>query len=229
MKKRRIFIFIYIISAVSVCFSFTSCSAGDGVYEGLMSFLGFDMNDYEGEDVVREVGSDDAVYGEIQKIIEILMLDSTHLEPFDSPRDAAAGNRDAILNHMLNTGYAGYSGNSELLAEASSEYPQYNITTLIPESDLESTVYRFFGGDSSVKHESSVRYTYLSRVAAYTTTGQPLAVTVELKITSLSETEHTYRVSFTLKGEDGGSESYNAMIMKREDETMYMRYLRAES
>ncbi len=197
-----------------------------------MSILGFDMNDYESEDIIRTLSESDAEYADILKIIDILTLDSIRLSTFESPREAAAGNRDAILNYMLNNGYAAYSGNSELLTRASEEYPQYSITTLIPQGDLESTVYRYFGGDSSVQHGSSVRYMYLGRVSAYTTTGLPLATTVKVKITNASETEHTFRVSFQVTGtgaESGATEtaSYIAMFMKREDEKIYMRYLRA--
>ena len=228
MKKRVIHIFIFILSAVSVCVTFTSCSGGEGMYEKLMTALGFDMNDYENEEIVRTLKDDSDTYAEIVKMIGILTLDSARIEPFETPREAASGNRDAILNYMLNTGYAGYSGNSALLEEASREYPQYNITTLIPVSDLESTVYRYFGGDASIRHDNSVRYTYLSRVSAYTTTGQPLSVTVTVKVKNIVETEHTYRVSFTLSDENGDTATYTSMIMKREDESLYMRYLRLD-
>ncbi len=226
MKKR----FRHILLApllLAAVLSLASCSGGE-LYSSIMSSFGFDMNDYEAEAVVRVVPPEDAGYSEIEKMIGILTLDSAHIAPFENPREAASGNRDAILNYMLNTSYSAYSGNSELLAEASREYPQYNITTLIPEADLESTVYRWFGGSSSVKHESSARYPYLSRVGAYTAAGQPMQVTVTVDINNCVETEHTYRVSFSLTDENGETESYSAMIMKREDETMYMKYLRTE-
>lgn len=225
--KKSVKIFIYIMSALTAALTLSACSGE--VYQSLMSALGFDMNDYEAEGIIRVPGTDDEAYSEIEKMIGILTLDSARIGTFESPREAASGNRDAILNYMLNTGYAGYSGNSALLSHASEEYPQYNITTLIPEGDLESTVYRWFGGDTSVQHESSLRYIYLSRVNAYTTTGQPLSVTVTLKINNCVETEHTYRVGFTLTDENGESASYSAMVMKREDETLYMRYLRTEA
>ncbi len=218
---------IAIIAAISLA----ACSGGEGsAYYKLMTALGFDMNNYESEPMTRFVPSDDEVCGEIERIIGMLTVDSARVTPFETPREASSGNRDAILNYMLNFGYAAYNGNSELLAEAAEAYPQYNITTLIPEGDFESTVYRYFGGDASVIHEDSVRYKYLPRVRAYTTTGQPLTVTVEIELSSCIETEHTYRVSFTLTDGSGGSASYSAMMMKREDGTMYMRYLRdAES
>lgn len=213
---------------VASAVSLAACSGGGSIYTSIMSAFGFDMNDYGAEDILRVLGPEDEGYEGIVKIIGILTLDSARIAPFENPRDAASGNRDAILNYMLNTSYAAYSGNSELLSMASEEYPQYNITTLIPEGDFESTVYRFFGGNSSVKHENSARYMYLERVGAYTAAGQPLSVTVTVNISNCVETDHTYRVAFTLTDETENTASYTAMIMKREDGTMYMRYLRSE-
>ena len=221
MRRARIVLLIALSAAAAML---VSCSGA--AYETIMTWLGFDMKDYESEQMVRRVSEDENAYAEITRIIGILTLDNAAITPFESPRGASSGNRDAILNYMLGTGYAAYSGNSELLADAVEEYPQYNITTLIPEKDYESAVYRNFGGDESVTHESGVRYTYLPRVHAYTTTGQPLTVTVTLTVDSCVETEHTYRDGFTLTDESGESRSYNSMFMKREDETIYMRFLR---
>ena len=218
----------FIISAVFVCISLTACSGGEGsLYYMLMTALGFDMNDYESEETIRVVKEDDAEYEEIVRIIGMLVIDNSHITPFTSPREASSGNRDAILNYMLAENYAAYNGNSALLLSASEEYPQYNITTLIPQRDFESTVYRNFGGDASVTHESGVRYTYLPRVSAYTTTGQPITVSVTITVDTCVETENTFRVTFTLTDSGEKSASYSAMMMKREDETIYMRYLKS--
>ncbi len=233
MKRHGIRLFLRAAALALLSCLLTSCgSAGGALYNNVMSFLGFDMNDYESEPATRILTADDEECAEMLRIIDMLTLDSVRLVPFETPREAAAGNRDAILNYMLNNGYAAYSGNSELLERAAEEYPQYSITTLIPEADLESTVYKCFGGDASVRHGNSVRYTYLSRVSAYTTTGLPLATTVTVTLSNICETEHTYRVSFTVTGTEGEggaevSENYTAMFMKREDETIYMRFLRA--
>ena len=221
--KRAGVMLILTLSAVAAML--VSCSGG--AYNTVMTWLGFDMKDYESEPMVRRVTEDDSAYGEITRIISMLTTDSVVISPFESPRGASSGNRDAILNYMLGTGYAAYSGNSELLASAAEEYPQYNITTLIPEKDYESAVYRNFGGDESVTHGDSIRYTYLPRVRAYTTTGQPITVSVTLTVTSCIETEHTYRVSFSLTDSTGETRRYTSMFMKREDETIYMRFLRA--
>ncbi len=210
----------------AVCLSFVSCSGGEGtLYNSVMTMLGFDMNDYENEAAIHFPDKDDEIYGEIEGIISILIYDSVYLSTFETTRDAASGNVDAILNYMLKTSYSAYSGNSALLKEAEELYPQYHITTLIPKADYESYVYRYFGGGSSVQHASSARFTFLTKLNAYTTTGQPVTSEVEVDVTSCVETTHTYRVAFTLSK---GSEEvdYTAMIMKREDGTLYMKHLR---
>lgn len=209
-----------------VMLSFSSCAGGEGsVYNGIMTMLGFDMNDYENEAAIKFPDSGDEIYGKVEGIVSILVYDSVYLSEFETTRDAAAGNIDAILNYMLKTSYSAYSGNSELLKEAEEIYPQYHITTLIPQADFETYVYRYFGGDSSVQHASSARFTFLSKLNAYTTTGQAATSEVEINITSCVETSHTYRVAFTLsKGEE--SVDYTSMIMKREDGTLYMKHLR---
>ena len=214
----------------SFCLSLYSCgdkNDEDSLYYKLMTALGFDMNDYESEQMVRMLDADDEEYKNIAAIIKILLIDNADITPFENSREASSGNCDAILNYMLNNSYAAYSGNAELLADAENEYPQYSITTLIPKTDYEGCVYRYFGGDSSVVHESSVRFIYLPKVGAYTTTGQPAPVTAEIWISMCCETANTYRITFTVGDAEGKSRGYTAMMMKREDGTIYMKYLRA--
>lgn len=225
--KKKLNLLILAIALVSVYFS--SCASSDdeeSLYVKFMTLLGFDMNDYESEAAIRFPEENDEIVTEIKEIISILVYDSAEISPFETTRDAAAKNNDAILNYMLRTSYSAYSGNAALLEEAVKEYPQYNITTLIPKADYESCVYRYFGGDTSVQHSSSVRFTYLTKVSAYTTTGQPMSMEVEIDVTKCVETAHTYRVSFTLTDTEGDSVDYEAMIMKREDGTKYMKFLR---
>ena len=223
MRRIRI---LAIILVILLSLSFSSCDAKEGsIYHTVMTVLGFDMNDYENESGIRFPGPKDKIYSEVAEMISILVYDSVDIVPFETTREAASGNSDAILNYMLRTSYAAYSGNSALLAEAERVYPQYNITTLIPNSDYESYVYRYFGGDTSVNHTSTVRFTYLSKLDAYTTTGQPVSADVEIVVDKVVETTHTYRVEFTLKSADEVRE-YTSMIMKRDDKTLYMRFVR---
>ncbi len=227
-KSCHIRIFILALAMLGIS-ALTSC--GDSkdehsLYNRVMTMLGFDMNDYESEAVIRFPDESDGIWDEVNEIISILVYDSADITPFETTRGAAEGNCDAILNYMLKTSYSAYSGNAALLEKAVEAYPQYNITTLIPKADYESCVYRYFGGDSSVRHNSSVRFTFLPKVEAYTTTGQPISSEVEIDVTKCVETAHTYRIDFTLTDKEGDSVNYHAMIMKREDGTRYMKYLK---
>ncbi len=230
--RRFIYAVLTLTLAASSALCLQSCSGIDNAYSSIMTLLGFDMNDYESETILSSVSEEDEVYSQIETIISMLIYDSVYIEPFENPRAAASGNGDAILNYMLLTSYASYSGNSELLAAAEEEYSQYSITILIPASDFESRVYSSFGGDSSVKHTGTVHFIYLSKVEAYTTTGQAVSPPVTITVTSAVETQNTYRVEFTLTeadaADDGGdlAASYKSLYMKREDGTIYMKYLR---
>lgn len=224
MINKLSFTALFVVFAVAL--SLTACSGEDGtLYNDIMTMLGFDMNDYENEAAVRFLDDGDEVYEKIRGIVSILIYDSAHISTFETTREAAAGNIDAILNYMLKSSYSAYSGNAELLKAAETAYPQYHITTLIPKGDFESYVYRYFGGDSSVQHSSSARFTFLSKVNAYTTTGQPADSNVVVTVTGCVETSHTYRADITLS-QNGESVDYKSMIMKRDDGTLYMKYLR---
>ncbi len=222
MSAKKLVTFVLLICSLAC--SFTSCADSE-LYTSVMTMLGFDMNDYENEAAVRFPEEGDEIFGKVEDIVSILIYDSVYLTAFETTREAATGNVDAILNYMLKTSYSAYSGNSELLKEAEEAYPQYHITTLIPKGDYEGYVYRFFGGDSSVQHASSARFTYLSKLDAYTTTGGAVTSEVNVDITECVETAHTYRVTFTLtEGEE--TADYTSMFRKREDGTIYMKYLR---
>ncbi len=223
MRAKKRFFAVFILAVLVA--SLSSCADMGEMYNSVMTMLGFDMNDYENEAAIRFPDEDDEIYGQIEGIVAILIYDSVYITPFESTRDAASGNADAILNYMLKTSYSAYSGNPELLSQAEEAYPQYHITTLIPKADLESYVYRYFGGDSSVQHSSSARFTYLSRVDAYTTTGVAATSEVAVDVTECVETAHTYRVAFTL-AEGDETADYTALIRKREDGTLYMKHLR---
>ncbi len=215
-----------LLIVIMIVLPLTSCDTSEGsVYYNLMTLLGFDMIDYESEVGIRFPGTNDEIYKTVSDMITILVYDSVDIALFETTREASTGNSDAILNYMLRSSYSAYSGNSALLAEAEEIYPQYHITTLIPKADYESYVYRYFGGNTSVQHASTVHFTYLPKLNAYTTTGQPLSSDVVITVDSVVETAHTYRVEFTLSD---GEESccYKSMLMKRDDKTLYVRFVR---
>lgn len=117
--RRMLIKALSLLILLSLALCFTACSAEEGsAYYSLMTLLGFDMNDYEHEVGTRFPGVNDPIYQTISDMVSILVYDSVYITPFESTRDAASGNSDAILNYMLKTSYSAYSGNSALLEEA---------------------------------------------------------------------------------------------------------------
>jgi hypothetical protein len=223
------YLYIIIVLIVLAVIPFTaSCDTKDSssLSYKLMTFLGFDMHDYENEVQGTPISSSDEKYDAIVSIVRILVSDSASIATFESPREAASANADAILSYMLSENYSAYTGNLELLSKAKETYPQYNITTLIPVEDFEGVVYKYFGGDESVKNKSGVRFTYLPKVGAYTTTGAIPTKLADVDVILCYETENTYRVRFRLSYDGQTSPKYDAMLIKRDDGTMYMRFLR---
>ncbi|HOQ15106.1 MAG TPA: hypothetical protein PKZ58_08515 [Bacillota bacterium] len=227
MKKKYLYkITMLIVLAIIPFISACGTKDSNSLSYKIMTFLGFDMHDYENEVQGAPISSDDERYDEIVSIVRMLVSDSASIATFESPREAAAGNADAILSYMLSENYSAYTGNLELISKANEAYPQYNITTLIPVEDFESVVYKYFGGDESVKNKSSVRFTYLPKVGAYTTTGAIPTKLADIDVILCYETENTYRIRFRILYEGQTSPKYDAMLIKRDDGTMYMRFLR---
>lgn len=211
MKKTKAF-------AMTLClFVLSSC--------GLVDKLGFDTYDYMSETVTGsyDINSETAVM--LEKLLGVLVLDSPVLETFDSMSDAIRAYRDAVLNYMLQSDYSKYSGNVELIEKAERAYPEYNITQIIPESEFEATMYRYFGGDVMITHRDGSRFKYLSKVGAYISAVSPASNGLHVDITSLEETAKTYRVRFRVLSEELFSEEYFALVIKREDGTYYIKKL----
>ena len=97
-------------------------------------------------------------------------------------------------------------------------------SVLIPSSDFESAVNRHLGL-SSVSNRNGNLFTYLSRAACYITPLQVKSRTVSISVLQLSETENTYRLGFSLSDPDGSSATYNALFVKRDDGSAYLRAL----
>lgn len=205
--------------------SLTSC--------GLLDRLGFDTYDYMSETVTQthDAGSDTDVLLELENLLQILVTDSPVLTTFDNMGTAIDAYRDAVLEYLLTSDYAKYSGNTTLIERAMKEYPEYQITQVIPETEFEATMYRCFGGDVMISHENGNKFRYLPDVGVYI----PMMATMDsglcADITSLAETEKTYRVRFKVKSEpeeDGTvteSAEYFALVIKREDGTLYVKKL----
>lgn len=197
--------------------SLTSCQLADQ--------LGFDTYDYMSETVLSTHDAESETAAELEEFLQILITDSPYLATFENMNDAIRLYRDAVLTYMLDTGYSKYSGNTELIEKAEKEYPEYNITQIIPESEFEATMYRCFGGDVMLTHKDGERFKYLSKVGAYISPVIPADSGLTADITALSETEKTYRVRFKVVGEEISSDEYFALVIKREDGTLYIKKL----
>ncbi len=195
----------------------TSCQIADK--------LGFDTYDYMSENVLLTYDIESETSLELEEFLQILITDSPNLATFENMNDAIKEYSDAVLTYMLDTGYSKYSGNIALIDKAEREYPEYNITQIIPEREFEATMYRYFGGNVMITHKDSARFKYLDKVGAYISPVMPTSSGLTADITSLSETEKTYRVTFKVIGEATESDEYFALVIKRDDGTLYIKKL----
>jgi len=192
---------------------------------GILDKLGFDTYDYMSESVTVTHKADSEIAEMLSEVVNILISDSPELITFENMGDAIKAYRDAVLDYMLETGYARYSGNTALISKAAEAYPEYSITQIIPEKEFEATMYRYFGGDVMITHRDGSRFRYLDKVEAYTATVPLSSGVYSPEITAVSETEKTYRVWFCVVSEEIRSDDYFALIIKREDGTLYIKKL----
>ncbi len=217
VKLRRIFALLLLTGMLTSC--------------GLLDRLGFDTYDYMSESVTKTHDASGETAVMLEELLMVLVTDSPVLPTFESMADAITFYRDAVLEHLLAGDYAKYSGNAKLIERAMKEYPEYQITQVIPELEFESMMYRCFGGDVMISHEDGNKFRYLPDAAVYI---PMLAVTdsgYTADVTSLAETEKTYRVRFKVisepdeNGNTTASEEYFALVIKREDGTLYIKKL----
>ncbi|MBR2721608.1 MAG: hypothetical protein IKB75_02400 [Clostridia bacterium] len=207
-----------------LCATFlVSCVAGSGTL-WVKSLLGTDTPSYRAEAVLGECEIDGALAGSLEEIVEMLVLDSTHLSEFDSTGEVAREYRDVLLNALLCKNYSLYTGNATLLSKVANAYPHTVVSTAIPAEDFENAVLRYFGG-THVGNGDGEFFSYLSRSQTYTTAICPRERTVEVESEMLEETENTYRLYFHLiKGEER-SATYCALFVKRADGSVFLRAL----
>lgn len=219
MKKAHLIITILLL------LSLTSCTLSATIADK----LGFDTYDYMGEKIVTVHETDGELSEKVEEILDILVTNSPYLSTFENMGEAIKLYNDAVLTHMLETGYSKYSGNVELINKATAAYPEYSITQIIPQSEYEATMYQYFGGDVKITHRDGEMFKYLSKVGAYVSPVTPAASGLTPDVTYLAETEKTYRVKFRVISENGDGEEaapeYFALIIKRDDGTHYIKKL----
>ena len=225
-RRRRIRIAVSLI-LIAVCSIFlVSCMASANV-TWVRGMLGYDVTDYEGEAVDTVLAVDDPHVQMLCQMVSILSADrGTSLKGFATTDEAVKEYRDAILGYMLRNNYSRYTGNRGELDAALACYPQMQLSTVIPKSDFENTVFRYFGG-VSVKNDNGMLYSYLKRAECYTAPMQSKLHNTSIDVLSLEETAHTYRMCFVLSENGEASSVYTAVFVKREDGSAYFRSLTA--
>ncbi|MBE6563651.1 MAG: hypothetical protein E7660_07970 [Ruminococcaceae bacterium] len=220
MKSFIRFALCFVCIVISACI-LSSCVLSDA----LLNALGFDTHDYESESVITYHASDSDVALQLAEMVKILSVNNPMVPEFENTGDAVSECRDAILNYMLCTSFAKYTGNPDLINKAAAEYPQFQLLSIIPGEDYEDFVYTYFGGNTKLSHKSSTLFTYLEKVQAYTALTVPVEYKVNINILSCEETEKTYRISFQNTLDEVTSPVYKALIIKREDGSCYFKKL----
>ncbi len=214
---------ILVLAAVFMLLSsiLASCSLGDS----LLSAMGFDTHDYEGEEVKETLDPESEEVAKLVDMIKLLTVNNPILPEFTSPGEAVDGCRDSILNYMLCTGFAKYMGNTELISQVEEIYPHLHFITVIPASDFEDCVYTFFGGNAKVSHGSSELFVYLDEAAVYTSVTEPIESRISVNVISCEKTETTCRMKFTCSLGDVTSPVYRALVVNRSDGSSYFKSL----
>lgn len=214
MKKVLLILLVFLVCVPT----FWSCT--------LIDKLGFDTYDYMSESVKTVHECDGDVADTLAELIGILISDSPELDTFSNMNGAINSYRDEVLTYMLCSEYAKYSGNNALIEKAEKIYPQYHITLIIPQDEFEATMYRVFGGSVKLTHKSGERFEYLDKVGAYISPVMQESSLLYARLTYIGETDKTYRVRFYVSTDDGDvSDEYFALIIKRDDGTLYIKKL----
>ena len=119
----------------------------------------------------------------------------------------------------------GHERFNDCYQKAAEAYPQMQLSVLIPSDDFASTVYATFGGREKIANKSGTLFRYLDKVGAYTTAALPVKSEVQTRVTLLEETERTYRLYFVNTLDTVTSPEYFALIIKREDGSLYFSEL----
>ena len=222
LHTRRIGLAILLLVLSSVLL--VSCMAGPNTL-WIRGLFGLDTNDYFMESPLRQLQPDGATASLLCNMVTIIVSDNIHLSSFSGTSEAVRLYRDEILNDMLRDDYSRYTGNRASLDKVANFYPYLSASTLISKEDFENVVFRFFGG-TSVSHKKGDAFSYLSRVGYYTSPVQARDCVAEVTVLELYETEHTYRMQFTLTANGETSEVYTAVFVKRSDGSCYWKALR---
>lgn len=201
--KQKIYRVIFAALAVILCL--TACSGGG----------------YAEEETKRTLMTDGDESETLCEMMRMLTVNSPIMPEFDNIGEAMEKCRDSVLYYMLTKNYGKYTGDIERLDAAVAEYPQMQITNLIPAREFEETVYTAFGGTRKISNESGRLFVYLDRVAAYTSVTMLDEDPISIDVIELAETENTYRMRLRCSAGDVTSPEYRAIFVRRDDGTAY--------
>lgn len=193
----------------------------------VLRLLGFDLTDYEGEEIRSTLSFDSDEAKNICGMISMLLYSpSAELSEFDGADEAARLYVDSILSYLMSVNYSKYVCNLELLSLASDSYANYNFRTLIPAADFRSEVYRAFGGDRMISEKSGSLFTYHEKIDSFSTVGSPAPLSSRVVPLSLGATEHAYKMNFFIERENTRSDVYTALAIPRSDGTIYIKSIK---
>lgn len=219
MRKSTLPFLLLLLSALLV-----SCTAGNNS-AWFRSVLGTDVAAYRSEPVLAVLATDGEQAQELTEVMEWFLSGSVQLKEFHNSHQALRLYRESLLNTLMRRNYASYVGNPTLCAAISQAYPHITASILIPQSDFESAASHCLGL-SSVSNSNGKSFSYLPRAACYIPPQQARPLTVRMTVLRLEETESTYRLSFQLEDTEGQSACYNAMFVKRNGATPYLKTLK---
>ena len=195
-----------------------SCVAGSSPL-WIRGVLGVDAANYTTEPVERTLSTDGETAARLGVMVQALSNGSAELKPFRNTTQAVKHYRDAILTDLLRQNYSLYVGNSAEIQRTQGSYPDTFFSVVVPQSDFENAVFRYFGG-TGVHHGNGKTFSYLSRADAYTAPLPSWQGDVSLTVLSLVESANTYRMTFALS-DDAGEHTYCAVFVKRDDGGCY--------
>lgn len=213
-----------LIIILTVILTFSSCSGG------ISSLFGIDNTDYSNEAVVNTLDTSCETAQQLESVCSVLTFGTGDIICFSNFKDVWRQYSDTVLCYLAGTYFEKYSADDEMFTQLAENYPELSVNTLIPASDFENTVYRLFGGDTHMRHESTSRFSYLDKINAYISTGKISSDYIDVRILTLDETENTYRA--TVRFSNNGfafPTDYSVIFKKRADDEIPYIYSVSES
>ncbi len=193
----------------------------------VLLLLGFDLTDYEGEEVITSLPTDSEAAKKVCDIIGMLLYSpDPAIAEFEGADEAAKLYTDSVLSYLMGLNYSKYMCNLDLLSRASDSYSNYNFRTLIPAADFKAEIYRAFGGERVVTANSAMAFKYHEKIDSFSCVGSPYTLSAKVRVTSFGATEHAYKMTFIIETENSVSAEYVATAIERDDTTMYIKCIK---